>query len=121
MQPNKIIFVTFQKEGIHKYPAAAIDPGLSDVSFLANDHRHIFHFKVSIEVFHQDRDLEFILIKRWLENLYGTGTLVLDFKSCEMIADDLYAVIATRWPGRWIQIEVSEDGENGAIMNYPVV
>lgn len=121
MQPNKIIFVTFQKEGIHKYPAAATDPKLSDVAFLANEHRHIFHFCVKLEVFHQDRDLEFILVKRWLENLYGSGTLELNFKSCEMIADDLYSSIIGKWPGRWVQIEVSEDGENGAIMTYPAV
>lgn len=119
-QPNKLIFVTFQKEGIHKYPAAATDPALVDVSFLGYPHRHMFHFKVAIEVFHQDRDLEFILVKRWLENLYGSGTLELNYKSCEMIADDLHAQITARWPNRWVQIEVSEDGENGAIMTYPV-
>ena len=82
--PNKLIFVTFQKEGVHKYPAAATDPSLADVAFLANEHRHIFHFRVIIEVFHQDRDLEFILVKRWLENLYGSGTLELNYKSSEI-------------------------------------
>ena len=37
-----------------------------------------------------------------------------------MIADDLYAEISAKYPNRWVQIEVSEDGENGAIMTYPV-
>ena len=45
---NRVIWVTFQREGIHKYPAAATDPNLADVSFLANEHRHIFHFKVAL-------------------------------------------------------------------------
>ena len=72
---QRTIFVTFQKEGIHRYPAAATDPMLAtgdeyDVSFLANPHRHIFHFRVGIDVFHNDRDIEFIQFKRWLENLY---------------------------------------------------
>ena len=67
----RTIFVRFQKEGIHKYPAAATDPNLAtgdeyDVSFLATPHRHIFHFEVTIEVFHNDRDIEFIQFKRWL-------------------------------------------------------
>ena len=119
----RTIFVRFQKEGIHKYPAAATDPHLAtgdeyDVSFLATPHRHIFHFEVSIEVFHNDRDIEFIQFKRWLENQYSQGILALDYKSCEMISDDLYEVIATRYPDRNIVIQVSEDNENGATIVY---
>jgi hypothetical protein len=119
----RTIFVRFQKEGIHKYPAAATDPALAtgdeyDVSFLATPHRHIFHFEVTIEVFHNDRDIEFIQFKRWLENQYSQGILALDYKSCEMISDDLYDVIATRYPNRNVVIQVSEDNENGATIVY---
>ena len=119
----RTIFVRFQKEGIHKYPAAATDPALAtgdeyDVSFLATPHRHIFHFDVAIEVFHNDRDIEFIQFKRWLENQYSQGILALDYKSCEMISDDLYEVIATRYPDRSVAIQVSEDNENGAHIVY---
>ena len=119
----RTIFVRFQKEGIHKYPAAATDPSLAtgdeyDVSFLATPHRHIFHFDVAIEVFHNDRDIEFIQFKRWLENQYSQNILQLDYKSCEMISDDLYEVIATRYPDRSVAIQVSEDNENGAHIVY---
>ena len=119
----RTVFVRFQKEGIHKYPAAATDPALAtgdeyDVSFLATPHRHIFHFEVTIEVFHNDRDIEFIQFKRWLENQYSQNILALDYKSCEMISDDLYEVIATRYPDRNIVIQVSEDNENGATIVY---
>lgn len=118
------IWVTFQKEGIHCYPAAATDPKLNtndkyNVAFLANPHRHIFHFRVAIDVFHNDRDIEFIQFKRWLEDLYGDGEVLdLNLKSCEMIADDLYLQIANRYPGRRTIIEVSEDGENGCTITY---
>ena len=120
---TKMIWVTLRKEGIHKYPAALEDPKLAtgdeyDVSFLGYPHRHIFHFKVSIEVFHDDRDIEFIQFKRWLEKLYDQKTLQLDYKSCEMISDDLYVEITKRYPGRTIEIEVSEDGENGSQARY---
>jgi hypothetical protein len=120
---QRTIFVTFQKEGIHCYPAAATDPLLAtgdeyDVSFLGSPHRHIFHFRVAIDVFHNDRDIEFIQFKRWLENLYKDSILALDYKSCEMMADDLYIQIAGRYPGRNVTIEVSEDGENGCVINY---
>ena len=117
------IWVTFRREGIHRYPAAATDPALCtageyDVSFLANAHRHIFHFRIWIDVFHNDRDIEFIQFKRWLESLYSKDILELDFKSCEMIADDLYIQVAGRYPGRAVWIEVAEDGENGCLIKY---
>jgi hypothetical protein len=117
------IWVTLRKEGIHRYPAAATDPALCtageyDVSFLANAHRHIFHFKIWIDVFHNDRDIEFIQFKRWIESLYSKDILQLDFKSCEMIADDLYIQVAGRYPGRAVWIEVAEDGENGCLIKY---
>lgn len=116
-QAKRFIWVTFRREGIHKFPGAAEDPTLEDVAFLAYEHRHIFHFNVSIEVFHNDRDIEFIQFKRWLESLYQS-TLELNYKSCEMISDDLYQTIASRYPGRDIEITVSEDGENGATIRY---
>jgi len=119
-----MIWVTFRKEGIHMYPAAATDPKLKtgdeyDVSFLGTPHRHIFHFKVYIEVFHDDRDIEFIQFKRWLEKLYNEGTLQLNYKSCEMIARDLQATITARYPDREIWLDVSEDGENGCFIKFP--
>jgi hypothetical protein len=75
---------------------------------------------VAIQVFHTDRDIEFIQFKRWLEKLYSQSILELNFKSCEMISDDLYETIANRYPNRDIKITVSEDGENGATIYYNV-
>lgn len=118
MAPNSgMIWVTFRKEGIHKYPAALEEPNLADVSFLGYPHRHMFHFKVWIQVFHEDREIEFIQFKRWLESLYE-GTLQLDYKSCEMIAQDLYLQIVQKYGGREVWIEVSEDGENGCFKQW---
>ena len=125
IRPNKMIWVTFRKEGIHKYPAAATDPNLAtgdeyDVSFLANPHRHIFHFRVWLSVTHNDRDVEFIQFKRWLEQLYSStqNILSLDHKSCEMMSDELYDTISQKYPNREVWIEVSEDGENGSFIKY---
>jgi hypothetical protein len=120
---TRMIWVKFAKEGIHKYPAALTDPALAtgdeyDVSFLGYPHRHIFQFQVWISVTHDDRDIEFIQFKRWLEKLYAEKTLELNFRSCEMIAGDLYEKINTRYPGRDVWIEVAEDGENGAILKW---
>ena len=127
---QRSIWVTFNKEGIHRYPGADTDPKLAtgewdDVSFLGVPHRHIFHFRVRIEVFHNDRDIEFIQFKRWMERLYNGNSssdfkvLNLDYKSCEMIADDLYQEISTKYSGRFVEISVAEDNENGCSIFYP--
>ena len=108
------IWVTFQKEGIHQYPGAP-----EGVEFLMHPHRHTFHFKVTIEVFHDDRDIEFILFKRELEALYADSIMDCNNKSCEMLADDLAEYIQKTYPGRDLIISVSEDNENGAENHYP--
>ena len=38
---QKKIWVTFQREGIHCYPAAASEPTLADVAFLASPQTYI--------------------------------------------------------------------------------
>ncbi len=111
------IWVTFKKEGIHKYPGAK---DLPEVDFLQYPHRHIFHFRVELQVMHDDRDVEFIMFKRELEALYDKGTMELDYKSCEMMARELAIYIRAKYPDRNISIEVSEDGENGCRLNFPV-
>jgi hypothetical protein len=124
MEKKSFIWVSFQKEGIHRYPEAGIDPALKtgdwlDVSFLAEPHRHIFHFRVEMEVFHDNRDVEFIQLKRIIESWYRTNVLQLDFKSCEMIARDLHMQLIIQWPARDYVVEVSEDGENGCRIYFP--
>lgn len=113
MIANRSIYVQFAKEGIHRYPDAP-----AGVEFLKHPHRHMFHFRVQLEVFHNDRDVEFILFKRELEALYGSSTLEIDYKSCEMLAEDLIGYISNKYPGRKIKVDVSEDAENGAILEF---
>ena len=113
MNIKKYIYVTFQKEGIHCYPDAP-----EGVEFLKHPHRHMFHFDVQIEVFHDDRDIEFILFKRELEGLYSDGILQLDYKSCEMMAMDLHKYINDKYQNRDVILDISEDGENGARIKF---
>ena len=113
MSIERTIFITFQKEGIHCYPDAP-----TGVEFLQHPHRHMFHFRVTVQVYHNDRDIEFILFKRELEELYKETVLKIDSKSCEMLAEDLIEYIKSNYSGRTISVEVSEDGENGATLSY---
>lgn len=120
---KRSIFVTTQIEGIHKYPEALTDPKLKtgdwdDVSFLGYPHRHMFGIKVEVDVTHDNRDIEFIQLKRYIDRLYGNGTISLDYKSCEMMADDLHAELIKYVGNRPMTISIDEDGENGAISKY---
>lgn len=115
---HRRIWVTFQKVGFHRYPAAEHDASLADVSYLASRHRHLFKFRVEIQVFHDDRELEFHQVLNYCESLYQDRRLDIDYKSVEMLADDLHLALADRYPGRDIAIEVSEDGECGCRVEY---
>lgn len=114
MNITKSIFVTFQREGIHCYPEALENPKLEDVSFLGYPHRHMFHFKVEVPVEDSNREIEFIQLKRWCEALFESGLLQLNNLSCEMIAQDVGEQIQDAYDLNWVQVTVSEDGENGA-------
>jgi len=111
---TNFIWVKAQKEMIHNYPDAP-----DEVGFLRALHRHIFHFKVYIEIFHNDREIEFIMFKHEVEEWLEYVKQKLLKKSCEMMADYLYEKIKNKYPRRHIRIEVSEDGENGVLMDYP--
>lgn len=120
---KKFVYASIQKEGYHCFPEAGTNPAYAtgdqyDVSHLALRHMHYFFIKVWVEVKHSNRDIEFIQMRRWLGNLYGTGTLSLDSKSCEMIAEDLYLQIANKYPNCDVRIDVSEDNINGAYLEF---
>jgi len=122
-QAKKFVYVTVQKEGYHCFPEAATDPQFAtgdkyDVSHLASRHFHYFYIKVWVEVTHSNRSIEFIQLRRWIDELYGEGVLSLDNASCEMIAENLYDQIAERYPGREVRIDVSEDNINGALIEF---
>jgi hypothetical protein len=111
IKETNMIWITTQFEGFHHYPNAP-----ESVEFLQLEHRHMFKLKVWIQVFHNDRDIEFILFKRFIDGLIKNGQL--NHKSCEMISDDLHNQIRNSYPNRNIWIEVSEDGENGSYKQY---
>ena len=117
-EAKRWVWVTFKKAGFHKYPAAATDPNLQDVSYLGMRHRHLFGFKVQIEIFHNDRELEFHQVLNYCESLFTTQAIEIDYKSVEMLADDLYVKLSEKYPNRCMKIEVDEDGECGCQIEY---
>ena len=114
--PNiTFIVVRTQFEGIHWYPNAP-----DEVDFLKNPHRHMFHVEVEIEVFHDDRELEFILVKRELDK-FLKSIKAINSGSCEIIAEMIQTFLKAQYPyysmngtDRCVNVKVFEDGENGA-------
>ena len=119
---KRMIWVTFQREGYHSYPAAATDIKLMDVSYLANKHRHIFHFHVGIGVDHNERDIEFIQFKHFCEGVVDNRIIKnLDADSCETMAEKLIYSVWESYPFRKVDVTVSEDGENGCTLTTDAI
>lgn len=110
------IKIQTQFEGIHKYPEA---PKI--VAHLRNEHRHTFIVTVQIEVKHNNRDLEFYMVKDYLDGVVH-NLLSLNNKSCEMIGDDIHKVISQKYgEDREMIIEVSEDGKRSSVSYYKAI
>ena len=63
------VIVKLEIEGLHNWPAAeAVFP---EVGFLSHMHRHKWFITAKKEVHHDDRDVEFIMFKRDIEEWLG--------------------------------------------------
>lgn len=110
------IKVRTEFEGFHYYTGAGdIDPR---IKFLEHEHRHIFKVEVKISVTHNDRELEFFLVKWALSDFLKDGKM--NHKSCEMIAGDILDnhLIPNYGANRYYEVVVSEDGESDGIIEY---
>jgi len=107
----KYIIIKTRKEAFHNWNDAP-----QEVEFLKNLHRHIFYIEVEISVSRNDRELEFFIVKKELDNyleayLNNKNRIV---GSCEMFAEDILRFIIGKYPNRKYMVSVFEDNENGA-------
>lgn len=117
MKLKTSIIVRLQIDGEHNFPAAReLYP---EVGFLADPHRHIFHIEAKREVHHDDRDVEFIMFKRDIQDFFRQmyynpqkRTHVFGPKSCEMLAKEVLRQFDCT------SVTVWEDLENGATVEY---
>jgi hypothetical protein len=107
------VYCTTRFVGFHRWPDAP-----SEVKYLRDNHRHEFHVKVTVQVGHNDRDVEFITLRERVDELFSGGSSIHQFgaKSCEMIAEDIISFVEADGTYKIHSVEVSEDGENGAIV-----
>lgn len=101
------VFVTTRFVGFHRWKDAP-----EQHAYLRNWHRHVFHVRLTVSVNHDNREVEFIDLKKQVDE-YIACIFVLPgpFEhSCEQIARLLLDYFSAS------EVEVSEDGENGAIL-----
>jgi len=111
---KKKVFCRLLVEGVHSWP----DCNIEEVAYLKSAHRHVFHIKAIKEVYHDDRDVEFIWLGHRIaeylkQNFYDPKLQCHNFvfRSCETISTILLENFGLQ------SCEVSEDGENGAVVS----
>lgn len=104
------VWVTHTFPAWHSWPGAPIGR-----SYLATDHRHLFHVRVELPVAHDDRDVEFHdLLDALTETCDAYRGIHVGGKSCEMLAREIGEALAGRLLLSTLLVSVSEDGEAGA-------
>jgi len=102
------IIIRFQSRIWHHY-----DEAPAAQAYLRYPHRHLTEVEVEIEVFHDDRDIEFHAFQQFCEKHYPEGDV--GTMSCEMLARNLLGVIEKEYGNhRSLRVDVFEDGEVGA-------
>ena len=118
MSDQMFVIASQKIPGFHKWPDAK-----GEVNFLASKHRHVFHIKVTAKVSHDNRDVEILdlqsAILEAVATCYEAERLGILFEtdSCEQIARNV-ALILMEDNFKVVEIEVLEDGENGACLKY---
>ncbi|WP_158884037.1 hypothetical protein [Amycolatopsis anabasis] len=97
--------------GFHRWPNAT-----GPRSYLADRHRHLFHLTVHVPVAHDDRDVEFHDLQDLIRTWWGPGTRECGPASCEDLARELWTFLQNDCHLTPSRVEVSEDGESGAIV-----
>jgi hypothetical protein len=107
------IVVRFQWEGFHYWKGAP-----NEVDFLRKPHRHLFYGEVKIPVSHNDRQLEFFVVKRFLQiKVSELFSFDMGNTSCEMMCEAILKAIQERFGlQKGITVSVFEDNENGAVV-----
>lgn len=115
---DRQIYIQTQFTGYHRW-----DNAPECVAFLRNAHRHIFHVKVTVPVKHNDRAIEFFMMKQFvdtiikglIDNTPSDGNM----GSCEIMAEKIADAVHKYYNLKWneiVTVEVNEDNENGAIV-----
>jgi hypothetical protein len=106
--------VRFTIEGFHRWPDAP-----AGRAYLRMSHRHLFYIQATVEVMHNEREIEYHDLLDFCKAGFMVGVSGdLGPASCETMAEDLVNGIVEKWPGRFVEVSVFEDNEVGAKITY---
>ena len=90
------------------------------VKFLREEHPHDFDCLVTIEVLHNDRELEFYIVREFLNSkIVSIKRRTAKKASCEMISDVIFSILQKEYGrDRKIMIRVKEDNKYGSFKVY---
>lgn len=115
------VFAQATLHATHNWPEAA--QSLPTVGFLSHEHYHAFDVEVEIEVHHDDRELEFIVLSQQLRTFLEQSFTVynglrrLGRTSCEGLCRLVVQWLRTMYDdGRWCKVTTREDGRLGAAL-----
>jgi hypothetical protein len=112
MRISSTVIVSHRVVGFHHWSGAP-----DEVAYLRNLHRHLFLFLVAWPVHHDNRQIEFHTAQAWIKKLYDEP-MHFGASSCEMLAHQLYDGLRNAGHPAPCWIEVWEDQENGARVEF---
>lgn len=103
------IVVKNKFEDVHCWPEAP-----EEVVYLRYPHRHQFYVETEIEVGHDDRELEFIMVQHRIDDFLRNVANFPIRTSCEQMARAVGEFVLNTYGRRSVVVTVKEDNENGA-------
>jgi len=104
-------FVRFAVPGWHYWPEAP-----EARAYLRARHRHQFQVEIGLELYGDDREVEFHDLLDLARAWFPGGDMAR--MSCEQMAEDVIQRLTDAFPGRSGWVSVSEDGEAGAVVQF---
>lgn len=102
------VFCRTRFVGFHRWKDAP-----KEVKFLREYHRHEFHVEIEVVVAHENRGVEFTLLKLYVKEFLDEHYKDKQFESsCELIAYEVACFLHSK-AFKPYKVSVSEDGENG--------
>lgn len=108
-QSTATITVRWQFEGFHRWPDAPVQR-----AYLRDRHRHVFHCEATVDVLHDEREIEFHDMRDICVAYCTKMAPVWEVASCETIARDLAMHLVRTFDRVPVTVAVFEDGENGS-------
>jgi hypothetical protein len=111
---DRRITVSTSSIGFHAWPEA------KDIrEYLSFRHRHLFHYRVTVPVDHDDRDIEFHDLLDIVNASPPITRREHGRSSCENLALEVAEAVFDAYPAtEWVTVEVTEDDEVGATLTF---